>query len=630
MPNILYMTADAPFNHDTLKAHAANNALGALDIETTWLADNPWVDKPELVCLGITFDGYHTFVFRNDEELVRAKAILEHNPFIMQNGLFDRLILKEFFSIDTRLVHDTMAMQYLLDPDLPKGLEALSERYLGLDPYKNVDYKHILDEPFEKIAEMNAEDVCRTWNLMRPLADQINDNPDLARVYQWILMPAVNNLIEITRNGIPVYQEKLARLTDDTEKRVAGLLDSLRKYTPRPGEGYEGCWPKPTKWKVTQDGPYEAPGIFNPASPNQVRHVLYDLWDLPVLEYTKKDNKPTDTPSTNADVLLRLETHETTGKKQKWLSMLRDYRKQTKTLSYLHAWPGFMDADGWMHPRYKPLHVVTGRLSSEKPNIMQVPRSKEIRSCFGYVDGHKWMKADFSQIELRIAAWIAKEEAMLQAYRDGEDLHTLTAKLVLGDDSPEARQAGKTLNFGLLYGSGPATLQRIARNDYGVHMSFAEAKRYKREFFRVYPGLDRWHRTAEQEICSSGLSRSPLGRIRYLPNARVPQSVEAMRGKRLAAIREGINHRVQSFASDLLLMSLNRIMPELPEEVSVIAEVHDEIDLLVPDGLVLVTGELVRKTMEDVSWLERFGIDLGVPVVASIEVGSSWGELEDM
>lgn len=629
MRNLIYINDDHSFGYEVFKQHAKGGALGALDIETTWLEANPWSHPPELVCLGVTFDGHHVFIFKDDKWLVLAKTVLETNPFIMQNGLFDRLMLKQFFDLDVKLVHDTMAMQYLLNPDLPKGLEILSERYLGLGPYKNVDYKNILDEPFEKVAEMNAEDVCRTYDLMRPLADQINSDPALARVYQWILMPAVNNLIKITQTGIPLDRERLSKLTETTESKVRSLLSRLRNDTPLPGDAYPDGWPRPSSWKIKTDGPYEPPGIFNPASPKQVGHILYDLWGLRVLEYTKKDNKPTTTPSTNADVLLRLETHEAGGKQQEWLGLLRDFRKQAKALSYYQAWPE-LSHEGWLHPRYKPLHVVTGRLSSEKPNIMQVPRDTEVRACFGNVEGYTWVKADYSQIELRIAAWMAQEKSMLRAYAMGMDLHALTAELVLGDDSSEARYTGKVLNFGLLYGSGPATLQRIGRSNYGVDMSFAEAKSYKKDFFLVYPGLADWHKKAEKEICRTGVSRSRLGRIRYLPHAKIPNYVVEMRGKRLAAIREGINHQVQSFASDLLLMSLNKIMDKLPEGASVIAEVHDEIDLLVPDAQVLAVGEMVRREMEDVSWLSKHGIELGVPVVAEIEVGKNWGELEPL
>ena len=241
------------------------------------------------------------------------------------------------------------------------------------------------------------------------------------------------------------------------------------------------------------------------------------------------------------------------------------------------------------------------------------------------------MKADYSQIELRLAALAAGEETMLDAYRNGDDLHSLTARLVLGSTDPDARQVGKTLNFGLLYGAGPKTLQRIARADYGVFFTLDQAKYYKEEFFRAYPGLKRWHQRMEAELEQTGTARSPLGRVRYLPKAKIPSSVREMWPQKMAAIREGINHTVQSYASDLLLSSLNRVAPLVgPLGAQIVAEVHDEIDFLVPTENVSQVAAIVKSTMEDTNWLAEHGITLGVPVVADIEVGPNWGDLTEL
>jgi DNA polymerase-1 len=615
---------------DTKVLDVHREKFGALDIETD-IVENPWAEQPTLVSIAVTFDGTRAFVF-GPEWVGHLRPMLEHTEWVMHNGLFDRLMLKEFFGVDAPLKHDTMAMQYLLDPDEPKSLEALSIKYLGLGPYKDVDYKNILDEPFEKVAEMNGEDACRTYNLFRPLADLLNEDKGLSRVYQWLLMPAVNTLIEVTQAGIPVDEKRLDAITVEYDKEVVSLLESLRDTTPSPhGDVYPNGWPKPSWWRIKEHGQYEGQ-LFNPASSHQVRHILFDLWGLPPLEYTKdKDGNETDTPSTNKDVLLQLETYFTKGKQQEWLHRLREYRVSNKMLSTLRSYPKYMDSDGWIHPRYKPLHVVTGRLSSEKINIQNVPRDKAVRECFGNVLGYDWMKADYSQIELRIAAMTAREETMLRAYREGEDLHRLTGKLVLGDDSDDARQVGKTLNFGLLYGAGPSTLQRVARSDYGVFLTEEQARYYRDEFFRAYPGLQRWHDAVEAEVTVTGEARSLLGRVRYVPNAKVPWYVEDMRTKKLGAIREATNHPIQSLASDLLLGSLIRVAPEVSRwGAKVVAEVHDEIDLLVPQQHTQEVASFVKDTMEDVSWLRKFGIKLTVPVVCEVEVGSSWGVLSEI
>jgi DNA polymerase-1 len=624
--------ADSYFSVKALAEQATFGPYGAIDIETT--IGNPWKkDDVQLVSVAVTFDGWRVWVFRNDKFLQNARPILEHNQFIMHNGLFDRLMMKQF-GYDIPLKHDTMAIQYLLDPDLEKDLESLSIRYLGLESYKDVDYKNILNEKWEKVAQMNGEDACRTFNLFRPLADELNKDKKLLRIYQWLLMPAVNELIEVTRDGVPLDPERLTALTEAFAEQVGHLLADLRAATPPPDPETYGK----DEWKGRKRKA-DPPPDFNPASPEQVVHVLFDLWKLPVLEYTKdKNGDPTDKPSTNKDVLLRLEVEYTTGELEQWIAKLRQYREQNKLLtSYLNSWPGLVGDDRRLHPRYKPLHVVTGRLSSDQPNIQNVPRKKEFRSVFGGEPGYTWVKADYSQIELRLAAWLANEPTMLEAYETGEDLHALTARTILGVDDvtaeikegTSARDVGKILNFGLLYGAGPTTLRYIARTNYNVFFNAAEATELREQFFRRYAALEHWHQTMKKDLEWTGIARSPLGRIRYLPKAKIPWRVEEMRGHKIHAILEGINHPIQSMASDLLLMSLVRVSPKVrPLGVQVIAEVHDEIDFLCPDDKVEEASHIIKATMEDVSWLSRFGINLGVPVVADIETGTYWGEVK--
>ncbi len=593
---------------------------GAIDIETT--IANPFKGEVELVSVAVTFDGKVCFVFRDDNYLKRAKYILEDAKWVMHNGLFDRLMMK-LFGYDLTLTHDTMAMQYLLDPDEPKSLEALSWKYLELGPYKDVDYKNILDEPFEKVAEMNAEDVRRTFALVRPLGDLLNADDGLRKVYSWLLIPAIGALIDVTLDGMPVDRDRLAALTDAFSSKVDTLLLSLRAATPSPLASYGEEW-KGRKRKA------DPPPEFNPASVEQVRHIIFDQWNLPPIEYTKDtDGNDTNTPSTNADVLLQLETDFAVDAQEAWLGSLRAFRKSKKVLdSYLLSWPNLITDEGRLHSRYKPLHVVTGRLSSEKPNMQNVPRTKDFRNVFGGVEGMTWIKADYSQIELRLAAWHAQEPTMLSAYRDGLDLHRQTAIMVLGDDSDNARQVGKTLNFGLLYGAGAKTLQRIARTQYGLFFDLPTATEYREDFFRAYPGLANWHEMMKQRIEMTGESRSPLGRVRYLPKAKIPWEVEDMRGQKIHAILEGINHPIQSMASDLLLWSLVQVsQPTRALGCQIVAEVHDEIDFLCPHDKVEEASDLIRTTMQDMTWLGRFGVELSVPVVAEIETGPYWGEL---
>jgi uracil-DNA glycosylase family 4 len=552
--------------------------LAALDIETTWGQD-------QLVCVGVTYTGGDAWIFPA-EYVEWARPYLEAQEWIMHNGSFDVLTMRKF-GFNLKLKHDTMAMAFLINEAERKGLQWLSSVYLGLPPYKDVDYQNILDEPFEKVALMNGRDVCRTFNLYRPLADKINEDKALLRLYAWLLMPAVRALIDVTTNGIPVDEAYLDTLREE-------LNIDLERAAVRLNEFKEG---------------------INPRSPKQVGELLFDELGLEPVKYTD-----TGAPSTDAESVTEM-LLDASGKPAEVLQALLDYRKISKQVtSYGESWPQFIQ-EGRMHPRYKPLHVVTGRLSSENPNIQQVPREPRFRNVFRAPEGHSWVKADYSQIELRLAAWIAEEEKMLDAYYEGLDLHTQTAILVLRDDSPSARQVGKTLNFGLLYGAGAKTLQRIARMQYGVGLDLVEAREYRTRFFLAYPGLRHWHRRVENAVTQTGVVRSPLGRMRHLPDA---QSWDD--SLKYHAVRQAINHPVQSMASDLLLVALSRVNEAYPGMV--VAEVHDEIDLVVPSQRADEVAAGVKEIMEDLSWLKRFGIQLGVPVLSEVKSGPSWGDID--
>lgn len=612
---------------------------GALDIETT-VGENRWDN--ELVTVAVCFDDetawvipYPTHPECPDVEVTtlmkrRFQDRFNRIEWIMHNGLFDRLMLRELTNrrLDPVLKHDTMAMAYLLRDDERKGLEILSSVYLGEPPYKGVDYQAILDEPLAKVALMNGKDTLRTFRLFRPLADELNEQPALSRIYQWLLMPAINALIRCTENGVPVDRERMADLTAMKEAAEAEALEKLRTLAPDPDpEVYEEGWPKHKDEDKSQR--------FNPASPQQVAHVLYDLFGLPVLKTTG-----TGSPSTDADTLSQLiPALDPSSPEGEFVEALLDWRGVAKQVSsYLHSWPKlwreWSDEDTRLHPGYKPLHVITGRLSSENPNIQNVPRNKEYRSLFGGVPGKRWVKADYSQLELRIGAWMAGERTMLDAYERGDDLHALTARLVLGvEDVTEeykagttARDVGKTLNFGLLYGAYPKTLQRIARMNYGVYLTLPEAEQMRERFFHAYPGLARWHTRMEAAIRRDGKAVSPLGRIRWLPEAKSPEFSDWS-----PAVREGTNHPVQSFGSDLLLMSMVRVQDWIDRanvRAEIVAEVHDEIDLLVDEDVVDEVVAQVKEIMEDVSWLGRFGVEIGFPVVADIGIGDYWGDVE--
>lgn len=577
----------------------AHQGIGSLDVETT--VGNMSAGEVQLVTVAVSFDGKRSWVLTHeDEDLMRqGLAVLSRGRWIMHNGSFDLMILHSLTPFRFELYQDTMAMAYLLHPEERKGLQVLSGVYLGLPPYKDIDYKNILNEDLQDVARMNGRDAARTFLLFRPLADEMNQFSHLSRTYQWLLLPAVSALVDITVRGVPVDRERLKTLELELQADLDQALAKLQVQVgpPDPDTYGKESWPK---------------GVFNPGSTQQVAHVLFDQYGLPVVERTE-----TGAPSTAGSVMEKLRGL-VSGEERHFIEAVLAYRTAKKLLSsFVSSWWELMDEGGRLHPRYKPTQVVTGRLAAAEPNIQQVPRDPRFRGVFGGVPGHKWVKADLSQIELRIAAFLARERTMIEAYQGGQDLHRITAENILGSGSDDARQVGKTLNFGLLYGAYPSKLREVALDSYGVTMTQQEAEKYRGAFFQTYPGLSELHTKIKAELHTTGQVSSPLGRVRTFPEKDDDDEWVVKQAE-----REAINHPIQSFASDLNLSALVR----LPDDVRqyAIAIVHDELDFLVPDEEVERVVPIIKATMEDVSWLTRWGIDLDVPVLAEVEIGDYW------
>jgi DNA polymerase-1 len=568
-------------NYPGIPDVAVRGSHAAIDIETT-VADN--YEDRELISVAVAIKD-DAWVYGPDEWAMVFPLWKDAGlRWIGHNGLFDFPALRHFGYAGLYYAHDTMGMAYLLDPDAPKGLEALGVRFKLGGEYKDVDYKRIKDEPFEKVAEMNAVDAVITYKLMDILLDKLDrEGHNLLSIYNTILMPANRVFADMSVHGIPVDKYNLDALT----KQNSLMLD------------------------MAQDQLNEAVGReLNVNSPKQVNELLYEELELPVLERTA-----TGKPSSGRAVLQRLAIFSPIAKQ---IDAVRALRKQKS--AFLDAWPKLMDKRGYLHPTISPMRVVTGRTNASGPNIQQVPRTKEYRNVFG--GKGSWIKADYSQIELRVAAHVAQEERMIHAYRNGIDLHRQTAELVLGDASDEARQIGKVLNFGLLYGAGANKLLVIARDQYGVDLGPADAERYHREFFEAYPGLLQWQERTRAHVRKHGWIRSPLGRVRFLPAA-----LGFDDGAIWAAQREALNMPIQSFASDILLNALINTADLGAVRCRPVAAVHDEVDYICHTDDVEWAAKLIKEKMEDMEWLKKFGVEMSVPLVADVETGTHWGNV---
>ena len=296
------------------------------------------------------------------------------------------------------------------------------------------------------------------------------------------------------------------------------------------------------------------------------------------------------------------------------ISLLLEYRRVSKAIQgFLAPFQDFINpVTGRIHSYYRQLGAHSGRFSCGNPNVQQVPRGKEFRECFVPAEGNKFIIADYSQIELRVAAEIAQDGTMIEAYRTGKDLHALTAALIsnkrIEEVSKKERQAAKAVNFGLIYAMGAKGLQGYAKSVYGIDMSLEEAELFRDRFFKAYKGIAAWHAYSKR-------------------NTNV-QEVRTLSGRRCLYDKEPsitgiLNTPVQGTAADITKRALVMLVPVVKElKGRIIATVHDEILLEVPLEKTHVAAKELKTTMERAGayYLKK------VPVVADTVIADSWAE----
>ena len=297
------------------------------------------------------------------------------------------------------------------------------------------------------------------------------------------------------------------------------------------------------------------------------------------------------------------------------ISVLLTYKKlSTLITSFFNSVPRATSTHtGRVHANYWQLGAVTGRFSCSGPNFQQVPRDLDVRRCFIAEPGGKLIIADYSQIELRVAAAISADRKMIKAYRNGEDLHRLTASLVQNIPpekvTQEQRNAAKAINFGLIYGMGPKGLMYSAKANYGVEMSLEEAETFKRRYFEAYSGIRGWHRKSGWELKFTNKQRTLCGR-RFV--WREPPSFTVF-----------VNRQVQGTAADIAKIALGRLPYALKgTEAKVIAMIHDEIIIEVPQANARDAAAILQRTMETAG----NEVLKTVPVVAEARIADNWAQ----
>jgi DNA polymerase-1 len=352
---------------------------------------------------------------------------------------------------------------------------------------------------------------------------------------------------------------------------------------------------------------------FNVDSPKQLREILFDAMGLKPLKKTAKSG----VASTDASTLEQLaEEHEIARR-------ILEYRELAKLKgTYVDALPRLVNpATGRVHTVFHPTGAATGRLSSSDPNLQNIPARSavglEIRSAFVPEPGWRFLASDYSQVELRVLAHLCRDPGLIEAFRNGEDIHRVTASKVFGVDPSDVddtmRRRAKAVNFGILYGMSESRLAR----DQG--MTRSEAKEFIRAYFDRFSAIRDYIERVRHEATREGAVRTLFGRIRRFPQLRA----RANRGEVEQALRAAVNTTIQGTAADLMkkaMVAVERALAERGYRARILLQVHDELLLEVPPEELEGVAALVLAEMEGVYPLE-------VPLVADQKTGGNWRDV---
>lgn len=555
-----------------------------IDIETTGL--NRYKDKVTFIGVGLSknigepfFKGY-IFNVQKPGQVDRFRALVkklkQHKArTVFQNGKFDTLFLEQAYGIKLPIHEDVMLIATAYDLSAEHGLKHMAQTYLGVPDWDIAKKKKTSGA--QSIVPYLKKDVKYTWELFNFFMERVN--PQQLKIYTQLLRPAYCAYKDIERNGLYIDLNQLKVVREKYRNEESSLLDKLKSH-------YDINW----------------------ASSAQVAHVFYDLEKMPVFEQT-----PKGAPSTSASALKKL-----ARKGYEIPTILMQYKDAaTRNKMFLNRWEDD-SYESRIHASFNLTNVVSGRTSSSNPNLQQVPRTKDIRGLFSGAPGMILFEADYSQLELRIAAHYANEKTMLRIYHEKGDIHTETAKLFTGGREPtkEERGKAKAVNFGFLYGMMAKKFVAYALNSYGQTFTPQEAEHIRELFFAKYSRLLPWHQEQEQLCEAQGGVYNLFGRFRKLPLIYSQNKWE-----RASAARRSINTPVQGSGSDLLISAATQINKELKGIAWIGATVHDSIigECRIEDKDYV--DSVIRRVMLHPKVLDDFGVELRVPL--DIDIG--WG-----
>ena len=510
------------------------------------------------------------------------KELLEDDS--IAKVMFDvkEAIVKLNGRIDIKNISDDTAIAaYLVDPEKNEyTIEKLASEYFGTVIEKpEVKQLSLLDDVETDRSEYLATCAVALGVLHERIGDKIKENGQ-EKLYQEVELPLVTVLAHLEINGFLVDDNQLKEFADKLGEKIDALTNEIYMLA-----GEE----------------------FNINSPKQLGVILFEKLELKPVKKTKTGY------ATNADVLEKLRD------KHPIVNFIMEYRQLAKLKStYCDGLTAVVNPNTHrIHSVFTQTVTVTGRLSSTEPNLQNIPTrtelGREIRKMFVAKDGYVLVDADYSQIELRVLAHIANDETMINAFRNNEDIHAVTASQVLGipleDVTKEQRSSAKAVNFGIVYGIGEFSLAQ------DLHISVKEAKAYIESYLEKYHGVRNYMESIKEQAKKDGYVKTMLNRIRYIPELKSPNYNIRQFGERVA-----LNTPIQGTAADIIKLAMVRVDNRLINEglkSKLILQVHDEL-------IVEAHKDEVDKVKQILSEEMQGAMELNVPLKVDMSTGHSW------
>jgi len=509
-------------------------------------------------------------------------------PKLGQHLKYDSHIFANYGIALKGIVHDTLLQSYVIESHRTHDMDSLALRWLDK---KTITYEQVcgkgasqigFDEvSIETATDYAAEDADITLRLHNSLWPRIEANEKLRFIYEQIEVPTSIVLQRMERNGVLIDVDLLVAQSNELGIKLMQLEKEAHALAEQP---------------------------FNLNSPKQLGEILFEKLKLPVVKKT-----PSGTPSTDEEVLQKLAEDYPLPK------LLLDYRSLAKLKStYTDKLPRMVNpSTGRVHTNYGQAIAVTGRLSSNEPNLQNIPvrtaEGRRIREAFIAAPGNVIVSADYSQIELRIMAHLSGDEGMLRAFAAGEDIHRATAAEIFGvplaEVSSEQRRYAKVINFGLMYGMSVFGLA----GNLGVERSAAQM--YMEKYFHRFAGVKQFMDDVRQQAKSQGFVETVFGRRLWLPEINSPNGP-----RRQGAERAAINAPMQGTAADLIKLAMIAVQNWLDTEKlgsRMVMQVHDELVLEVPESELALVKTRLPELMAGVA-------ELQVPLVADVGTGPNW------